>query len=245
MSDRFRGEEISMADFSNYFPAAHDSWASTLIEGNAILPQYGTAMSGLAAEAVVNDPPADWQEFEDSVLTENQLRKVGEVMSAMHRSGGVAVAMHDTADKFVEYPQVRTIGHERLQILWKQTVEHVLRMLYQYVEDSKNFTIVLTDDPVTTLNSFFRDQRNAESIKQLHRIVTAVGEIFRGAEMKALTYRLRKTYDSREVKSSNHEEEQKRLHKEVIDLFDRELKEKLPDVDKRILNKFRMVADKK
>ncbi len=245
MSDRPRGAEVSGVDFSNHIPLAHDSWVSAFIEGNAIQPQYGTAMSVLTTEAVVKDPSNDWQEFKDSVLADSQVKRVGDVMSAMHRSGGVAVAMHGTVDKFGEHVQVRTIGPDRLQALWGEIVERVLKILNQYVEDSRNSTIVLVGDPVTTLNSFFRDERNCEAVKQLHRIVTAVGDIFRGEEMKALTHCLRKTYDSREIKGPGHEETQRQLHKEVIELFDRELKAMLPDVDKRILNKFRMVADEK
>ncbi len=150
-------------------------------------------MNGLVAEALVNKPPADWQQIKDSYLSDVQISTIGHLMSAMHRASQIDVATPQTVHTF-DNPTVRTLPPERFQRLWCDTVDRTLKSLAKYVELSKNYTLVLTGDPVTTLNYFFANERNKPAIDELALILKKMGEVLHGQAMTRVTKELRKSY---------------------------------------------------
>lgn len=175
---------------------ANEDWTKAMLEGNVLLPQRGLGLTGLTLDAVLQTPSVNWTELRRSVLSSDDIKKMAEVMAAMHRQRGIPVATETTRPTFPHPQAVRTINDDRLQRLWLSTKDSIFRALSRFIADDIGVAELAPPDARPGLiSSFFSDPKNKQSVKKLVALTDATAQIIRGRKMKKLAELLRASYD--------------------------------------------------
>ena len=184
-----------------------DEWFGTLVSANGFLPQANFVINLSVLESVVNNPPADWESFRQSELSDEQVRKIGHLMTNMHRARGIRVADPNVPDKRSQesvgsgrLPET-AVDDDRLRDLWRSTRNRV------YAEVLKRAQLIDQDYQATgkinprlqslRMNEFFEEFIHSEDLAEYQAVITTAKGFLSlpRAEELARIYKL--TYDER------------------------------------------------
>lgn len=150
-----------------------EPWFKGYLKGNALWPQrYTPGIRIVVGAAVLRNPPADWMEFTESKLSDEQLERLGIAMSNMHHKENVAHSIESAAKK-----GDKKVSYTDLQSLWSTTKNHVcsliLRGAVQY--------------PTMSLNMLFNNPGNPETVGRTQQMIWSAEEALLSPEGQVLS----------------------------------------------------------
>ncbi len=109
-------------------PLVKDEYVDAFIEAAAVFPQQSLGVEVFSLRAILNNPPANWAEFEHSQLSNEQIAYIGKVMTNAHKHHAVRYTAPDLQTS--NDPQVTP---DRLRGLWRGTRNKMLRIIRIYI----------------------------------------------------------------------------------------------------------------
>ncbi len=175
-----------------------DEWFKAYVEGNATSPQTHFAISIYLACEVLKKPKIDMEAFAYSELSEEQVSRIGEIMSRIHARKNIPHATADQFHNFKNPDSVKTVSRERILKLWTDARDTLIRYLANLVPPSQGRKI-------DWLNNFFNSEENAEKSERLIRLLNYVREAFKTPEIQKLFAELRQI--AADLSGQNHDVE--------------------------------------
>jgi hypothetical protein len=95
-------------------PEVREEWFQAYVKGNGLLPQTEIALNFYVLDSVLEDPPESWEEFRASKLSSEQITRLGQLMTNMHKSRGINRGHNRPGEM-----GGASVSSERLQELWE------------------------------------------------------------------------------------------------------------------------------
>lgn len=91
-----------------------EEWFQAYVRGNGLLPQTEIALNFYVLDSVLDNPPETWDGFRESKLSNEQISRLGQLMSNMHKSRGINRGHNKLGEMGGS-----SVSSERLQELWE------------------------------------------------------------------------------------------------------------------------------
>jgi hypothetical protein len=160
-----------------------DEWFRGYVEGNNLLPQANGGIVISTLKAVLDHPPASWNDLWNSSLSKEQIDELGAIMTRAHLGQNIQAA----SDGVVE-EGMKTIGSGRLERLWGATKEYAIRSLKYYAYQKEvggsgyNASHMAAFMPIAKLDAYTSSQKGGQELGVLKSTVSDAIEILKSPE---------------------------------------------------------------
>lgn len=161
-----------------------DEWFKAYYRGNALIPQHGLGIGLCVLIECMKDKNMDWRNFDISKFSPEQVKYLGDAMSAMHKAKGINISTEERASTFIDRPII--VPSERMQDLWDATKDQVKRSLIRFIRRSDEETL-----DVGIISLFFTDSSNKKRIEDLEKCLRIIDAAFTDQQILELLSRYR------------------------------------------------------